>query len=195
MEQNLNQTILRTDISGMPLEWIHFQTAVKLYCAEQVAYTCGSPLLVIHGGLNARTGQQSVLEINSIIATLGSQPGLNSERYTPPLNNLAIFRRDSHTCMYCGQVFGERQLSRDHIRPLVQGGVDTWTNVVTACRTCNSLKGGRTPEQAHMPLLAVPFQPTYAEYVYLQGRHILADQMEFLSAHFPRSSRLRQRVQ
>lgn len=195
MDQNLSQAILRTDISGLPIEWIHYQTAVKLYCTDQVAYTCGSPLLVVHGGINSRTGQQSVLEINSIIATLGSQQGLNSEHYIPPLNNSALFRRDSHTCMYCGQTFTERHLSRDHIRPLVQGGVDTWTNVVTACRTCNSSKGGRTPEQAKMPLLAIPFQPTYAEYIYLQGRQILADQMEFLSAHFPRSSRLRARLQ
>ncbi|MBU1722977.1 MAG: HNH endonuclease, partial [Gammaproteobacteria bacterium] len=70
-----------------------------------------------------------------------------------------------------------------------------WTNVVTACKHCNSRKGGRTPEQARMPLLAIPFQPTYAEYIFLQGRNILADQMEFLSAHFPRSSKLRERCQ
>ena len=44
-----------------------------------------------------------------------------------------------------------------------------------------------------MALLAVPFTPTHAEYVYLKGRRILADQMEFLRAHFPRSSRLRDR--
>jgi hypothetical protein len=31
-----------------------------------------------------------------------------------------------------------------------------------------------------MELLAIPFKPTHAEYVYLQGRKILADQMEFL---------------
>jgi hypothetical protein len=46
-----------------------------------------------------------------------------------------------------------------------------------------------------MELLAIPFTPTHAEYVYLQGRGILADQMEFLLAHFPRKSVLRQRVE
>jgi hypothetical protein len=46
-----------------------------------------------------------------------------------------------------------------------------------------------------MQLLAIPFVPTHAEYVYLQGRRILADQMEFLLAHFPRNSRLRMRVE
>jgi hypothetical protein len=44
-------------------------------------------------------------------------------------------------------------------------------------------------------LLAIPFTPTHAEYVYLQGRRILVDQMEFLLAHFPRDSLLRKRVQ
>ena len=66
--------------------------------------------------------------------------------------------------------------------------------VVTACRRCNNHKAGQTPEQAGMELLAVPFVPTHAEYVYLQGRGVLADQMEFLRAHFPRSSPLHERL-
>lgn len=45
-----------------------------------------------------------------------------------------------------------------------------------------------------MQLLAIPFAPTHAEYIYLQGRHVLADQMAFLRAHFPRSSPLRERI-
>jgi hypothetical protein len=45
-----------------------------------------------------------------------------------------------------------------------------------------------------MQLLAVPFTPSHAEYVYLQGKTILVDQMEFLLAHFPRSSPLHERV-
>jgi hypothetical protein len=45
-----------------------------------------------------------------------------------------------------------------------------------------------------MELLAVPFVPTHAEYIYLSGKQILADQMEFLLAHFPRNSPLHERV-
>jgi len=65
---------------------------------------------------------------------------------------------------------------------------------VTACVRCNTHKAGRTPEEAGMQLLAIPFTPTHAEYIYLQGRNVLADQMEFLIAHFPRTSPLRGRV-
>jgi len=190
---DLQQLILRTDISGMPLEWIHFQSAVKLYYTKQVAYTCGTPLLQVRGGINAKTGLRSELMLNSIIATVGSKQSLFTNAYAPPLNNPTLFRRDNNVCLYCGKQLANRDLSRDHVVPTVKGGKDVWTNVVTACKSCNSHKGGRTPEQANMPLLAVPFMPTYAEYVFLQGRNILSDQMEFLSAHFPRSSSLRER--
>ena len=40
----------------------------------------------------------------------------------------------------------------------------------------------------------MPFTPTYAEYIYLKGRRVMADQMEYLLAHFPRRSPLHQRV-
>ena len=46
-----------------------------------------------------------------------------------------------------------------------------------------------------MQLLAVPFTPTYAEYIYLKGRRVLFDQMQYLLAHFPRTSPLHKRLQ
>ena len=53
----------------------------------------------------------------------------------------------------------------------------------------------RTPDQAGMQLPAVPCTPPYAEYIYLKGRRVLADQMEYLLAHFPRTSPLHARIQ
>ena len=193
----LRHHILRTDVSGMPLEWITYQDAVRLYHLDQVAYTCGRRLYWIRGGYSARTGRRSVVEVNSIIATAGAMQATlkGNPGYLPPLNNTTLFRRDDHICLYCGESRRVRELSRDHIKPISRGGVDTWANVVTACKRCNNLKGNRTPEQAGMQLLAVPFAPTHAEYVYLQGRRILADQMAFLRAHFPRRSPLRQRLE
>jgi 5-methylcytosine-specific restriction endonuclease McrA len=188
--------VLRTDASGMPLEWIGYQEAAKLYHLGLVAYTCGTPLCTLHGGINAKTGLRSVIEVNSILATFHHHHGgyRADENYQPPLSNPALFRRDNHLCLYCGQKFHHRDLSRDHITPLSQGGIDHWNNVVTACKRCNNHKAGRTPEQAAMQLLAIPFTPTHAEYVYLQGRRVLTDQMEFLKAHFPRKSPLHQRL-
>ena len=191
--QALWQQVLRTDVSGMPLEWIDYQAATKLYYSEQVAYSCGEPLYVVHGGVNAKSGQHSSIEVHSIIATYGSNKSLH-ESYVPPLNNQTLFKRDAHLCMYCGERFGRRDLSRDHVTPISQGGEDTWRNVVTACKRCNNQKANFTPEQAKMQLIAVPFVPTHAEYIYLQGRRVLADQMKFLLAHFPRTSPLHERL-
>ena len=192
----LNQQVLRTDVSGMPLEWVDYRDAARLYHTGQVAYACGSRVYRLHGGCNARSGRRSVVDVYSIIATLGTaQAWLKSHAtYTPPLNNPALFKRDACVCMYCGTLFHERDLSRDHITPISGGGQDLWSNVVTACKRCNNHKAGRTPEQAGMELLAIPFVPTHAEYIYLQGKRILADQMEFLLAHFPRSSPLHSRL-
>lgn len=193
---SLTQEILRTDVSGMPLEWIDYRDAVRLYHTGQVAYACGSALYRLFGGTNARSGRQSVLEIPSILSTIGHShnPGNLRHDYIPPLNNQTLFKRDAHLCLYCGERFPGNQLSRDHVQPLSKGGRDVWTNVVTACRRCNNIKAWRTPEQARMQLLAVPFTPTYAEYIYLKGRKVLADQMEYLLAHFPRSSPLHARL-
>lgn len=187
---NFSQKILRVDVSGMPLDWIGYQDAVRFYYLNEVAYSAGEQLFRIHGGINAASGRRSLIVVDSIIATYGKNPRLGLE-YVPPLNNLTLFRRDAFLCMYCGERFQRRDLSRDHVVPFHQGGEDKWSNVVTACKRCNNHKAGRTPEQAGLKLLAVPFVPTHAEYVYLQARAVLADQMEFLKAHFPRRSRLR----
>lgn len=196
-EISLQQQVLRTDVSGMPLEWIGYQEAVRLIALEQVSYALGRALYRIHGGYNALSGKQSEIEVNAILATWGHHPHkhLFAHSYVPPLSNKALFRRDQSLCLYCGQQFPNFMLSRDHVKPLSHGGRDKWANVVTACKRCNNHKAGRTPEQAGMQLLAIPFTPTHAEYVYLQGRQILADQMDFLLAHFPRNSVLRRRVE
>ena len=192
----LGQPILRADVAGMPLEWVDYKEAARLYTQGQVAYSVGTALYQLKGGNNAATGRRSVLEINSIIATIGhtANPGNTRHDYVPPLNNQTLFRRDAHFCLYCAQRFPVRDLSRDHIRPFSQGGRDVWMNVVAACRRCNNLKAWRTPEQARLQLIAIPFTPSYAEYIYLKGRRVLADQMEYLLAHFPRSSPLHKRL-
>lgn len=40
-------------------------------------------------------------------------------------------------CCYCGK---QTSLTKDHIKPLVKGGELTMTNVLPACKTCNSSK-------------------------------------------------------
>ena len=193
---DISQQVLRTDVAGMPLEWIDYREAVRLYHNEQVAYACGTTLYTVYGGYNACDGRRSQIEVNSIIATEGTGQSLATirDKYIPPRNNRTLFKRDANLFLYCAQQFPTRDLTRDHITPLSQGGLDVWNNVATACRRCNNHKGGRTPEQALMKLIAVPFTPNYAEYIYLKGRRVLADQMQYLLAHIPRTSPLHTRL-
>ena len=196
LASDISQQVLRTDVAGMPLEWIDYREVVRLYHADQVAYDCGTRLYTVFGGSSSLTGLRSRIDINSIIATHGTAKSLSRDRdrYVPPLNNPTLFRRDGNLCLYCAMRFPTRNLTRDHITPISQGGRDSWNNVATACRRCNNYKGGRTPEQAALELIAVPFTPTYAEYIYLKGRRVLADQMQYLLAHIPRTSPLHARL-
>src|SRR4030095_17200759 len=65
----LAQQVLRTDVSGMPLEWVDYRDAVRLYHTGQVVYACGSLLYRLFGGINARSGRRSFIGVSSIIAT------------------------------------------------------------------------------------------------------------------------------
>ena len=176
--------ILRLDISGSPIRWIPWQLAVNLYSREKIAWTTGDSVFTFHGGVNRLTGQRSIVEINSIIAVKHSTQSKYTGRAIPPLTNRELFLRDANLCMYCGNKCQPGSLTRDHVVPLSKGGKDLWSNVVTACRNCNIRKGNRTPESSHMPLLAIPYIPNWAEYLALSNRKILADQMQFLKTQF-----------
>lgn len=75
------------------------------------------------------------------------------------LNRRNIFARDHNRCQYCGGSFSSSELSLDHVLPRSQGGGSSWQNLVCCCVKCNSKKGGRTPDQAHMKLVRPPAQP------------------------------------
>jgi 5-methylcytosine-specific restriction endonuclease McrA len=175
--------ILRLDVTGKPIKWVPWQEAVCLYSRDMVAWTAGATTFSLRGGYSRLTGLQTVVNVNSIIAVRGEFKRAY-RKAVPPLNNRELFRRDDHICLYCGQEQPDEGLTRDHVVPISRGGRDCWSNVVTACKRCNAHKGGRTPEEARMPLLAIPFVPNIAEYLVLRNRRILADQMEFLKTQF-----------
>ncbi len=75
------------------------------------------------------------------------------------LNRRNIYARDQNRCQYCGKKHSTNELSIDHILPRSRGGQTSWENVVCCCLKCNIRKGGRTPAEAHMKLIAKPVQP------------------------------------
>jgi len=181
--------VLKLSAQGLPQSWISLEQAVIHYAAEEVRWEMGNEVAVFHGGYNAVTGKQSIITVSSIIGTKGV-PNINPFELKPGLTNSKLFARDRNMCAYCGELFEESELTREHIIPFALNGCDTWMNVVTACRPCNHRKSHRTPEQAHMPLLYTPYVPSLWEDFILRNRRILVDQMEFLMALVPKSSRL-----
>jgi 5-methylcytosine-specific restriction endonuclease McrA len=115
------------------------------------------------------------------------------------LNRHTVFARDEHRCQYCGRRFPTGQLSLDHILPRSRGGRTTWDNVVCCCLGCNVRKGGRTPQEAHMKLVARPVRPKrsplltlklrnpkYATWrTWLEGSHYQASAIRTEAVSFP----------
>ena len=181
--------VLRLDVSGRPQAWISPREAAILYASDAVAWTLGSTLHVLRGGIQRVSGLQSRIEVHPIVAVRGAVPS-RAWRQAPALSNYKLFNRDRQICAYCGGHFHVDALTREHITPVSRGGLDSWMNCITACRACNGHKGNRLPEEAHMSLLYLPYVPSLHEDMILRGRRILADQMDFLLASVPRSSRL-----
>ena len=49
-------------------------------------------------------------------------------------------RRSTGVCHYCGNKVSPRELTMDHIVPIVRGGKSTKGNIVPACKACNNKK-------------------------------------------------------
>jgi len=183
--------VLQLDVSGIPQQWITYEESAYHYAKGNVAWAMGAVDFDIYGGTSAATGERSKLTINTIIAVDGKlSPKAMIHYNRVPLSNKTLFRRDQNICAYCGGEFHTSSLTRDHVHPTSKGGKNIWTNVVTACGPCNKRKDDLTLDQAGMQLLYVPYVPNRAEWLILQNRKILADQMEFLLKQVPESSRL-----
>ncbi len=182
--------VLQLDIQGTPQAWISLEQAATHVATGSVAWCEGTgPLATLRGGFNVAQGRQSAIVVFPIIALHGASR-VNLFDVVPAFSKLKLFRRDRMTCAYCGQRFQERDLQCEHIHPQSRGGRWTWMNLVTACGGCNGRKADRTPEEARMPLLYLPYVPSRFEAFLLEGRHIRADVHEWLAARLPKGSRL-----
>jgi 5-methylcytosine-specific restriction endonuclease McrA len=88
-------------------------------------------------------------------------------KFRRQVTNTFLFARDHYTCQYCGRQQSElklrESLTRDHIIPLSRGGLNEWTNVVTACGPCNTRKANRLPAEIGMHPLTIPVEPHFVQ--------------------------------
>lgn len=94
---------------------------------------------------------------------------VNLKRQSPVIrfSRANVYLRDDHRCQYCYQKFTDRELTLDHVLPVVRGGRKTWENIVTACIRCNQRKSDRKPEEVGLRLLRMPQVPKL-----LPGMHV-----------------------
>jgi len=97
-----------------------------------------------------------VIAVPKIIRLLGYE---RLPREPVKLNRRNIYARDHSQCQYCGKHFSTKELTLDHVVPRVQGGLNTWDNLVCACVKCNARKGGRTPSEAGIRLIRPAVRP------------------------------------
>ncbi len=86
-------------------------------------------------------------------------------RFRRQVTNTFLFARDDYACQYCGRTNSalrqRESLTRDHVVPLSRGGLNVWTNVVTACSSCNTRKADRLPEEIGMHPKHAPVEPHF----------------------------------
>ena len=69
--------------------------------------------------------------------------------------------RGQGVCHYCKKRFPPKELTMDHVVPIVRGGRSVKSNIVAACKECNSQKKYLLPVEwkEYLDRLSKPQQP------------------------------------
>jgi 5-methylcytosine-specific restriction endonuclease McrA len=149
--ENCPALVLNADfrpLSYFPLSLWSWQDAVKAVFLNRVNIVSEYDRVIRSPNLEMR--------LPSVISLKEYVPSARRPAFT----RFNVFLRDRFSCQYCGQGFPTHELTFDHIVPRSRGGRTVWSNVVTACGTCNLLKGSRLPREAGMYPRHAPVQPT-----------------------------------
>lgn len=77
-----------------------------------------------------------------------------TDYFTDPDKRDELFERDNWTCQYCSEPVTKQNVTLDHYVPQCRGGRHTKENLRTSCLMCNSIKSGKTFEEAAASLLS-----------------------------------------
>ncbi len=79
-------------------------------------------------------------------------PVVEEDFFSDVTKRRGIYDRDHWICSYCGEPVTEDSVTLDHYLPVCKGGTNTKDNLRTSCLLCNSIKSGKTYDEA-IPLL------------------------------------------
>ena len=143
-------------------------------------FTSWADLRVADSARVIRTVQRAILAPEVILLTRHDRMPVRQV----PFSRRNLYRRDSNSCQYCGQVCSTRDLSIDHVIPRSRGGKTNWENCVLACIPCNVRKGNRSPEQVGMSLVKPPLRPTWSPCLTVKMGRRLPSWERFVSDHY-----------
>jgi 5-methylcytosine-specific restriction endonuclease McrA len=108
-------------------------------------------------------------------------------RFRRQVTNTFLFARDGYRCQYCHRGQGDLRhrecLTRDHLIPLSRGGDNEWSNVVTACSSCNTRKGNHLPEECGMHPHTPPREPHFVHLSWAV-RRLSAQQAKYIKLFY-----------
>lgn len=81
----------------------------------------------------------------------------DDDYFTEPNKRRSLFERDKWTCQYCGEIVSSDNATLDHYIPQSKGGNHSKENLRTCCLVCNSIKSGKSFEEA-APLILKSMQ-------------------------------------
>ena len=134
--------------------------------------------------------EKNVINVPVVVALTKHVRGRRIYSTPAGLTQKNLYVRDNYTCQYCGRHRSEfrknEKLTRDHIIPESKGGQSTWTNLVTACSTCNGKKANLDLDKSGLTLLKKPVHPSLFDIWVKKNRYIIVDgeQYELTSLSF-----------
>lgn len=125
------------------------QKAEVLYFHDRPVLSRNKPILL----------QQGVLRWPSIIVDYKQKI-----RDTVRLTRSILYIREDQKCFWCDEpIASVGEATKDHIIPKSKGGMDTFENLVCACRDCNTEKADQMPVGKWALKGRSPRKPTYYE--------------------------------
>ena len=138
-------------LSYYPLSLCSWQDAIKAVFLERVS--------VIECYDEEVHSPSKTFKLPSVIALKDYVTSLRKPAFT----RFNVFLRDNFTCQYCYNKFSGNDLTFDHLVPKCLNGKTAWTNVVSACTSCNLKKGRKLIHNTDMKLYKKPFKPSASQ--------------------------------
>lgn len=155
MLESMRCVVLNT--TYRPVQVVSAKRALKMIFEGKVHVVENHPTYVVHS-------VRETWPVPTMVALLT----YIKERVGPAiLTKRNLFIRDKNTCQYCrrhkADLIAHEFLTVDHVLPRSHGGRSIWTNVITACSTCNNKKGNTLLSECRMSLPTLPTTPTIFE--------------------------------